>query len=124
MIRYLCILAVITCAALVTVFEEVEAVKVGYTIRKQEEARTQALDRARALKYNIACLKSPQNLERRLAAQRILLESPKAWQTLVMPGVRGGARPAMIDPAISQPSFFGRFFVGTARAESKELTNR
>lgn len=124
MIRYLCFLVVITCAALVTVFEEVEAVEVGYTIRKQEEIRVQALDRARALKYNIACLKAPQNLERRLAAQQILLESPKAWQTLVMPGTRGGVRPAVIEPAMSPSSFLGRFFVGTAQAEAKEPTNR
>ena len=124
MIRYLCFLVVVTCAALFAVFAEVEAVKIGYTIRKQEATKAQSLDRARALKYNIACLKAPQNLERRLLAQRILLESPKSWQTLVLSDGDGRLRRPVVRPAITSASFFGKFFVGTAQAEAKEPTNR
>ena len=120
MIRYLSFLVLITCAALFTVFEEVEAVKIGYAIRKQEETRVQALDRARALKYNIACLKAPQNLERCLVAQRIMLESPKVWQTLVFSDGNAAARSAVVRPAMSPTSFLGRFFVGTAQAEATD----
>ena len=117
MTRFLAFLVSGTLAGLFYVHAEVEAVKIGYEIRKQEEAKVQALDRARALKYNIARLKAPGNLERKLLAQRIQLESPKAWQTLVLPG--SGLEKPSVD-AISHPPFFAKFFVGTAQAEAKE----
>lgn len=124
MIRYLCFLVMITFAGLVYVFEEVQAVEIGYTIRRQEEIRVQFLDRARALKYNIECLNAPQNLERRLLAQRISLEAPKVWQTLVISDRPMGVRPAAARSSFHPQSFFGKFFVGTAQAEAKEPTNR
>ncbi len=107
-------LALATLASLFYVYAEVEAVKIGYDIRKIEETKLQALDRGRALKYNIARLKAPHTLERRLQAQRIQLESPKQWQTLVMPGVRKS------HAAVARPQVFGKLFMGTARAEAKE----
>ena len=109
-----------TLAGLFYVYLEVEAVKIGYAIRKQEESKVLALDRARALKYNIARLKAPHNLERRLTAQKIQLESPKAWQTLVLPG----AAPAKRVVVSQRPAFFPKFFVGTAQAEAKEPSAR
>ena len=84
--RFTAIVVLATLASLFYVFAEVEAVKIGYVIRKQEEQKVLVLDRARALKYNIAQLKAPHNLERKLQAQKIALESPKAWKTLVLPG--------------------------------------
>ena len=114
--RFIASVACVTVAGLFYVFLEVEAVKIGYAIQKQQETRVLALDRARALKYNIAQLKSPHNLERKLLAQKIALQSPKAWQTLVLPG--NGARKTS---AVSvRPHLFTKFFVGTARAEAKE----
>ena len=113
-----------TAGCLSYVYAEVQTFEIGYTIRKQEATKAQSLDRARALKYNIACLKAPQNLERRLLAQRILLESPKSWQTLVLSDGDGRLRRPVVRPAITSASFFGRFFVGTAQAEAKEPTNR
>lgn len=117
--RFTAIVVLATLASLFYVFAEVEAVKIGYTIRKQEEQKVVALDRTRALKYNIARLKAPRNLERKLLAQRIRLESPKSWQTLVLPGEAGAKpRPAIQDAA--RPPLFVRFFLGTAQAEAKE----
>jgi hypothetical protein len=106
----------VTLAGLCYVFLEVEAVKIGYKIQKQEEVRGLALDRARALKYNIAQLKAPHNLERKLRAQKIELASPKAWQTLVLPG----AVRRKPDASLLRPPFFTKFLVGTAQAEAKE----
>ena len=117
--KFLAGLLLITIACLGYVYQEVEAVKVGYMIRKQEETRTLLSDRARALRYNIARLKSPENLERRLSAQRIVLQVPKAWQTLVV-AQGGGQRPAVANSLLNRPSFFGKLFVGTAQAEAKE----
>ena len=117
--RFLAAVILVTAAALFYVSQEIEAVKIGYTIRKQEETKTQYIDRARALKYNIARLKAPNNLERRLMAQRIVLQSPKSWQTLVI-APKPGTEPSMAGSFLTQSPLFSRLLVGTARAEAKE----
>ena len=118
--RFVFFLTMVTGAGLLYVYTEVEAVKIGYTIRKQEEAKVQVLDRGRALKYNIASLKAPHNLERKLLAQRILLESPKQWQTLVLPTPGAVKRPRLGQAPAGQLPHLGRFLIGTAQAEAKE----
>ena len=120
MAKFVSFLLCATLAGLFYVYGEVEAVRIGYTIRQQQESKAQALDRSRALKYNIAHLKAPHNLERRLLSQHILLESPKAWQTLVLPDGSHPRNPGGLDAASNRPPFFARFFVGTAQAEAKE----
>jgi|GEM_PF-5997902 len=112
MIRFALVLSILTMAGLTYVYEEVEAVKTGYMIRKQEESKVLLLDRGRALKYNIAHLKAPANLERRLASRQIVLGAPKAWQTVILPGTSPRSMPA--------PALLSKFFVGTAQAEAKE----
>ena len=116
--RFLATLALGTIAALGYVSQEVEAVKIGYTIRKQEETKTLLLDRARALNYNIARLKSPSTLEKRLTAQKISLQSPKSWQTLVLSPA--GQKQDASRTLFAQPSMMAKLFVGTAQAEAKE----
>ena len=117
--RFIAALALVTMASLFYVYQEVEAVKIGYQIRKQEETKTVYLDRARALKYNIARLKAPNNLERRLLNARIVLQAPKSWQTLVIsPSAVKQSNAA--SSLLSHPPLFGKFFVGTAQAEAKE----
>lgn len=117
--RFFAGLFLVTFASLSYVYFEIEAVKVGYTIRKLEEIKTQSLDRSRALKYNIARLKAPNNLERRLSAQKIILQAPKSWQTLVMTPTSGKS-PAISSALMSRQPFFSKFLVGTAQAEAKE----
>ena len=119
--RFAAFVICLTLAGLVYVTAEVEAVKVGYAIRKQDELKVQALDRTRALKYNIDRLEAPHNLERKLLAQRIQLESPRQWQTLVLAGPAGVKGQSFAQESLFQsPHFLGRFFVGTAQAEAKE----
>lgn len=114
----------VTVGCLAYVFAEVETFKVGYTIRKQEDMKTQLLDRARALKYNIARLKSPANLERKLIAQKILLESPKSWQTLVLNRrAPERQRADWVRTVWNNPAFLGKLFIGTAEAQAKESSN-
>jgi hypothetical protein len=115
--RFVAMLALGTLAGLTYVSQEVEAVKIGYTIRKQMETKTLFLDRTRALKYNIARLKAPGTLEKRLTAQNITLQSPKSWQTLVISP--NGARREAARSMAGQP-MFSKLFVGTAQAEAKE----
>ncbi len=121
--RFALILVGVTLASLFYVYEEVEAVKIGYQIRSLEERKTQFLDRARALQYNVARLKAPHNLEKKLQSQRIVLESPKSWQTIVLP--EPGRKPvASWQPWIMRPPFFSKLFLGTAQAEAREASNR
>ena len=120
--RFVAALVVVTLAGLTYVYSEVEAVKIGYAIRKQEESKMLCLDRQRALKYNIARMRSPGVMEKKLAAQRIVLESPKAWQTLVLsgPAVSAAGRPDLMRPFLNHPSILTKFLVQTARAEPNE----
>ncbi len=117
--KFLTILAVGTLASLGYVSQEVEAVKIGYTIRKQEESRTLLLDHARQLKYNIARLEAPNTLEKRLTAQKINLQSPKSWQTLVISQTEG-RKQAATRSFLAQPPILSKLFMGTAQAEAKE----
>lgn len=118
--RFVASLICATIAGLFYVSMEVEAMKIGYTIRKQEEIRTQFLDRGRALKYNIARLEAPHNLERKLMAQKIMLAAPKEWQTLVMANGKRVQPNARSLSSLNQPPYFLKFFVGTAQAEAKD----
>lgn len=120
--RFAALVVCVTLAGLVYVYAEIEAVKIGYAIQKQEQLKVQALDRARALQYNIARLEAPHNLERKLQTQRIQLESPKQWQTLTFSSSSGNADHVQMSrqPFFQSPGLFSRFFLGTAQAEAKE----
>ena len=117
--RFLAVLSIAVVAGLFYVSQEVEAVKIGYTIRKQEETRTLYLDRTRALKYNIARLKAPNTLEKRLVAQKINLQAPRSWQTLVI-SPASAQKQAAARSLLDQGPFMTKFLVGTAQAEAKE----
>ena len=116
--RFTFFLVTATLAGLLYVHVEMEAVKVGYWIRNQEQRKVQALDRGRTLKYNIASLKAPYNLEKKLLLRHIQLESPKSWNTLVLETGNAVKRPAAWPQ--TQPAFLTKFFIGTAQAEAKE----
>ena len=120
--QFVALLLCATLAGLCYVYEEVEAVKIGYEIRKKDEKKTLLLDRARALKYNIAHLQAPHNLEKKLSAQRIELQAPKSWQTLVFADDRAKGS-GIAGNTLNRP-FISRFFVGTAQAEAKESRTR
>ena len=120
--RFVSALVLVTLAGLVYVYTEVEAVEIGYRIQKQEEAKMLCLDRQRALKYNIARMTSPGVMEKKLESERIVLESPKSWQTLVMSNQTAAVvnRPDMMSHFLNRPSLLTRFLIQTAQAEANE----
>lgn len=121
--RLAAILILTTLTGLFYVYEEVEAVKIGYEIRRQEQDKASQLDRLRDLNYNIARLKAPEFLERQLLARNIKLESPKSWQKLTFyPGAGAVSKERSIARAWLDPGMFIKFFLGTARAEAKETS--
>lgn len=122
--RFVAGVALVTLGCLIYVFAEVQTFKIGYAIRRQEETKTLLLDRARALKYNIARMKSPANLEKRLQAHKVTLASPKTWQTIVMTGTAAPVRqPAMARSLWASPSILSKLFMGTAEAQAKESSS-
>jgi hypothetical protein len=122
--KFVVTLVGIALGGLLFVHLEIEAVKIGYTIQKQELLRTQLIDRARALKYNIAKMKAPGNLERKLSAQRVMLESPKTWQTLVITEAQRVSPNIRLGSPMLQGLPLAKFFIGTAQAEAKEGAGR
>lgn len=80
MMRFLSGVVIVTLAGLLYVHQEVEAAKLGYSIRKKEQMYTQLLDRNKALQYNIARFKAPDYLEHTLLAKQVLLNSPAEMQ--------------------------------------------
>ncbi len=69
---------IITICALLYVHQNVEILKVGYSIDTNQKAFSYFLDRHRRLVYNLAKLKSPPALEERLLAEEIELIEPGA----------------------------------------------
>ena len=117
--RFIAATILMTLFGLFYVHLEVEAVRIGYRIRKQDETKTLFLDRARALKYNIARLSAPNILEKKLLAQKIELSAPKSWQTLTAQN-RNPSKQSLMGQSVLSEMGFGKFFVGTARAEAKD----
>ena len=67
---------IITICALLYVHQNVEIFKVGYSIDTNQKAFSYFLDRHKRLVYNLAKLKSPPALEKRLLAEEIELIEP------------------------------------------------
>ncbi len=63
----------ITICALLYVHQNVEILKIGYSINTNQKALSYSLDRHRRLVYNLAKLKSPPALEEKLLAEEIEL---------------------------------------------------
>lgn len=119
--RFTATLTLMTMAGLLYVYTEVEAVKTGYAIRKQEEVRTQLVDKQRSLRYNVANLKSSSSLEKQMLDKHVELSSPKEWKTILLPA-QGPVKQGHSKPFLhffEQP-LFSRLFIGTAQAEAKE----
>lgn len=67
---------IITACALLYVHQNVEILKIGYSIDTNQKAFSYFLDRHRRLVYNLAKLKSPPALEEKLLAEEIELIEP------------------------------------------------
>lgn len=68
---------IITLVALIYVHQQVELVKLSYTIECRDKNLKEALDRNEALVYNINNLESPSRLEQVLLSKKIDVMFPK-----------------------------------------------
>jgi hypothetical protein len=75
--RGLIIISTVTLIALVYVHQQVELVKLSYSIDYKEKVLKDVLDRKESLEYNIANLEDPTRLESILLAKNIDISFPK-----------------------------------------------
>lgn len=106
--------ALITATGLLVVYGEVEAVKTGYRIRRQNLRKSELVTEMKGLESEIASLKTPRRLEEWLTDSRMTLTQSRPQRLVraekprrVSGGSKGG------------PARFAQLFLGTARADSE-----
>ena len=80
--RFLIIAALITTLALAYVHQQVELLRMNYTINRNKGDLSVLLDRHSILMYNVNNLQSPLYLEEALSAKEVNLEVPSRWYTI------------------------------------------
>lgn len=92
--KYIITIAVVTLTALIYVHQQVELVKLSYTIDCKEKALKTIIDQREILRYNISNLESPSRLEKVLSSRNINVSMPKRDQIIrpvgAVPYINGG----------------------------------
>ncbi|MFC1699138.1 hypothetical protein ACFL1I_04150 [Candidatus Omnitrophota bacterium] len=78
--KFLFIITLITAVALGYVYQQMELLKINYTLQRNRGNLLVLLDQNSALMYNVDCLQSPLYLEQRLNGQKeVNWEIPSPW---------------------------------------------
>ena len=77
--------SILTFALLIYVHERVEALRISYRINEKSTQVSQKAEEYRRLKFEVAQLRSPQALEKRLEKLSLSLTIPKEIQVLKVP---------------------------------------
>lgn len=115
----------ITLIALIYVHQQIETVKLSYTLGVKENNLERMLDRREALRYNIKALENPSRLEKVLLSRNIYTAFPRKAQIVNMITTRPAAntpepvRAAGIEKKIVYPKIF-EFLGLRAEAQAKE----
>lgn len=80
--KFLLIASVLTVIALGYVYQQIELLRINYSINHNNDSLVVLLDRNSALMYNVSGLQSPLYLETVLMANKISLEVPARWHTI------------------------------------------
>lgn len=80
--RFLSIVALVTALALGYVHQQVELLKINYSINYNKDNLAVLLDQNSVLMYNVNNLQSPLYLEQTLSAKKIVLEIPAQWHVI------------------------------------------
>lgn len=118
-------IAFVTMVALVYVHQQVELVKLSYSIEGKEKKLKEMLDRNERVGYTINDLESPSRLENVLSAQKINVSFPRKGHVVEMPGlalnIRGEERLRATGLEKKSPIFvIMDFFSPRAEAQAKE----
>lgn len=82
MYKFLCSIIVITSLSLTYIYQQVQLVEYSYRINNSHKRLCLLIDQNEGLRYNVASLKSPDNLTRRLASNNIKLDTPQNWYNI------------------------------------------
>jgi len=80
--RFLLIAVLLTAVALGYVHQQVELLRINYSINHNKDNLSVLLDQNSALMYNVTNLQFPLYLEEELAAKEVNLEVPSRWYTI------------------------------------------
>ena len=80
--RFLIIATLVTAVALGYVHQQIELLKINYTINYNKDNLLVLLDQNTTLMYNVNNLQSPLYLERALSAKKVSVEIPSRWYTV------------------------------------------
>ena len=107
--------------ALLYVHQQVELVKLSYSIQNKEKALKDLSDYRERLKYNIDNLETPSRLEQMLIAKNIDYAFPKKGQVvnIVVPANAAKHTELMGEMGVERRSGFGIFEFLTPRAEAQ-----
>lgn len=119
--KFLLGFTILTAALLLYVKEQVEVLRVSYRIQEKSSQLSIRSEEYRRLNFEVAQMRSPQNLEKRLAELSLPLTLPKQIQVLRVP--ESIARPQTHPLSLRSPSsnffdFLGQWIqVAQARTE-------
>jgi len=82
MSRFLTIAVLITAVALGYVHQQIELLRINYTINRNEDNLSVLLDQNSVLMYNVSGFQAPVYLEEELRAKKVSLEIPSSWHTI------------------------------------------
>ena len=123
--KYIILIGTMTLAALVYVHQQVELVKLSYTIDCKEKILKTMVDQREILRYNISNLESPSRMEKVLSARNINVAYPKRAQIVRLAKVvsyQGTPQLLGVSGLEDRAGIF-RFFdflVGRAEAHARE----
>ena len=80
--RFLIIATLVTAVALGYVHQQIELLKINYTINYNKDNLLVLLDQSTTLMYYVNNLQSPLYLERALSAKKVSVEIPSRWYTI------------------------------------------
>ena len=125
LLRYVISITVLTVAALVYVHQQIELVKLGYTIDCKEKLYKEMIDRRDIMRYNISNLESPSRLENALLSKKVTVSYPKNGQVVILSKAASYTMglPILGISALEERTPFFRFFdflTGRAEAHARE----
>jgi hypothetical protein len=123
--RYIISVIVLTVASLAYVHQQIELVKLGYTIDCKEKLYKEMIDRRDIIRYNISNLESPSRLESALLSRKVTVSYPKNSQIVILPKAVSYTMglPVLGIAALEERTPFFRFFdflTGRAEAHARE----
>lgn len=117
-------ISLVTAVALIYVHQQVELVKLSYSIESKEKRLKDVLDRKARLEYNIDNLEAPSRLEKVLIAQKIDVAFPGKGHVVRLAKAPGFGREDRLRTAGVEKRFnifgFVDFLSPRAEAQAKE----